>query len=88
MNYIEAKEKLSQILADPVKISMMEEEFGEIDQVFIASSDFVEMYSDLDLIKENDFDAGEDLLTCRKQDFGLYVLTFDETLTILPEELY
>ncbi len=75
------------LLSDESRLNILREEIGEIDEIFVASSDFIEMNTDLPMIRESDFDVEEDMLTSKKQDYALYVLTDDETVAPVPEDL-
>ena len=59
MDYLKCKATLDGIKADDNKIEEIISELGDgIDELFIASSDSNEMFSDLQRLRDNDFELG------------------------------
>jgi hypothetical protein len=87
MTYEDCKEKISLLLSDPARLALLEEEFGDIEEVFVASSDFLEMTSDFEMICENEFDLPENMLTSKKKDYALYIFTDEDEVVQVPKDL-
>lgn len=83
MDYLKCKATLDGIKADDNKIEEIISELGDgIDELFIASSDSNEMFSDLQRLRDNDFELAEQFLTSSKNDYGIWVLT--DNLLVVP----
>ena len=86
MNYLKCKAALDSIKADDNKIEEIISELGDgIDELFIASSDFSEMNSDIHLLRDNDFELAEQFLTSKNNDYCLWVITDGGILTQVPQ---
>jgi hypothetical protein len=84
MKYSECEKIIKSIDKDKLQ-SILED---DVDEIFIASSDFNEAVEDLKLIHKLDYNAPEHLLTSKQQDFGIYYLSDDGVLSnISIEEL-
>lgn len=86
MNYLNCKNVLDSIKSDDNQIEAIANEVGgEIDELFIASSEFSEMNSDLRLLHDNNYDLAEQFLTSKSNDYCLWVLTENGLLTQVPQ---
>lgn len=86
MNYLKCKQTLDGIKANEDEIDAIINELEcEIEELFLASSDFEEMNSDLKLLNVNDFELPIELITSKNNDYTIWVLTSSGFLHQLPQ---
>jgi hypothetical protein len=86
MNYLKCKQTLDNIKANEEEIENIIYELGsDIEELFLASSDFDEMNSDLKLFNDNEFELPMELITSKNNDYTIWVLTTTGFLTQLPQ---
>ena len=87
MNYLKCKKHLED-LNDEICRKIESGLSTEIDEIFIASSDFKEMNADLKIIHENGYGLSQIIPTSSKNEYSIYILDTKGVIIKVDENYY
>jgi hypothetical protein len=88
MNYNDCKKNLLLFKSNDEIGNNIENEYGTIDEIFIASSDFKEMNDDLKNIHENEYGLSEIIPLSTNGNYEIYVLTEGGLVTLVDAKFF